>query len=62
MVDLSLKPALTAAGTKRAAKALASTEARPAAYSRDLALARAFLLVSRRRVSVRHRTDAQRGQ
>ena len=33
MVDLSLKPALTAAGTKKAAKALASIEASPAACS-----------------------------
>lgn len=31
VVDLSLKPALTAAGTKKAAKALASMEASPAA-------------------------------
>ena len=33
VVDLSLKPALTAAGTKKAAEALASTEASPAAFS-----------------------------
>ena len=33
MVDLSLKPALTAAGTKKAAKALAAMEASPAAFS-----------------------------
>ena len=33
MVDLSLKPALTAAGMKKAAKALASIEASPAASS-----------------------------
>ena len=33
VVDLSLKPALTAAGTKKAAKALASTEASPADHS-----------------------------
>ena len=33
VVDLSLKPALTAAGTKKAAKALASMEASPVASS-----------------------------